>query len=135
MNFFGHFENFGMSFLNITDTLCFTLFKSLEISDCDCVTDVGILDGVLLGTPKKKLRTLNLCLLLNLTEAVVFRMSYVYENLNVLDLGGVSLAVTDNSMQMIFRHMRLLRFLNVESCCKVIISHIFASQITKLSSE
>lgn len=73
-----------------------------------------------MGNSKKKLRELSLYLLKSLTEAVVFRMSYVYENLNVLDLGGVSLAVTDNSLQMIFRHMRLLRFLNVDSCCKVI---------------
>lgn len=77
------------------------------------------MDGVLLGTPKPYLRNLSLGLLLNLTESVVFRMSYFYENLKVLDLCGVSLAVTDNSLQMIFRHMRLLRSLNVDSCCKV----------------
>lgn len=97
----------------------FSFYKSLEISDCDYVTDVGIMDGVLLGTPKPYLRNLSLGLLLNLTESVVFRMSYFYENLKVLDLCGVSLAVTDNSLQMIFRHMRLLRSLNVDSCCKV----------------
>jgi hypothetical protein len=95
------------------------------------VTDVGILDGVVLGNPKKKLRTLSLCLLQNLTEALVLRMSYVYENLLVLDLGGVSLAVTDHSLQMIFRHMRLLRFLNVDSCCKVKSST--PSQVTELT--
>lgn len=77
------------------------------------------MDGVLLGTAKPHLKELSLGLLLNLTESVVFRLSYVYENLNVLDLCGVSLAVTDNSLQMIFRHMRLLRSLNVDSCCKV----------------
>lgn len=93
--------------------------QSLEISDCDHVTDVGIIDGVLTGNPKAHLKELNLALLQNLTEAVVLRMSYFYESLNVLDLGGVSLAVTDNSLQMIFRHMRLLRFLNVDSCCKL----------------
>lgn len=97
------------------------IFQSLEISDCDYVTDVGIVDGVLMGNPKQHLKDLSLGLLQNLTEAVVFRMSYVYENLSALDLGGVSLAVTDNSLQMIFRHMRFLRFLNVDSCCKVIL--------------
>lgn len=75
------------------------------------------MDGVLLGNPK--LKELNLSLLQNLTEAVVYRMSYVYENLNVLNLAGVSIAVVDNSLQMILRHMKLLRFLNVDSCCKV----------------
>lgn len=83
------------------------------------MTDVGILDGVLLGPRKCRLWKLNLGLLKTLTEAVVLRMSYVYENLSALDLGGVSLAVTDNSLQMIFRHMRLLRYFNVDSCCKV----------------
>lgn len=77
------------------------------------------MDGVLLGNPKQHLRDLSLGLLQNLTEAVVLRMSYVYESLSVLDLGGVSLAVTDNSLQMILRHMRLLRFFNVDSCVKV----------------
>lgn len=72
-----------------------------------------------MGNPKQHLRDLSLGLLQNLTEAVVLRMSYFYENLSVLDLGGVSLAVTDNSLQMILRHMRLLRFFNVDSCCKV----------------
>lgn len=83
------------------------------------MTDAGIMDGVLLGPKKCHLRELNLGLLQTLTEACVLRMSYEYENLSALDLGGVSLAVTDNSLQMIFRHMRLLRYLNVDSCCKV----------------
>lgn len=93
---------------------------SLEISDCDYVTDVGIMDGVLLeGHMKEKMRELRLSVMTNLTENVILRMSYFYENLSVLDLGGVASAVTDNTIQMIFRHMKLLRFLNVESCCKV----------------
>lgn len=77
------------------------------------------MDGVLMGNPKKHLKELSLGLLLNLTEAVVLRMSYVYENISALDLNGVSLAVTDHSLQMILRHMIFLRSLNVDSCCKV----------------
>lgn len=77
------------------------------------------MDGVLSGTPKASLRELNLSLLKDLGEPVVTRLSYFYENLNVLDLGAVTLAVTDNSLQMILRHMRFLRYLNVDSCCKV----------------
>lgn len=94
--------------------------KSLEISDCDYVTDVGIMEGVL-GDENSKgaMKEMRLSVMTNLTEAVVFRMSYFYENLRVLDLGGVSNAVTDNSIQMIFRHMKFLRFLNIESCCKL----------------
>jgi hypothetical protein len=91
----------------------------LEISDCNVVTDVGIMDGVLTGTPKPNLKELSLGLLQTLTEPVLFRLSYFYENLSVLDLGGVSIAVTDNAMQQILRHMRFIRKLNVDSCCKV----------------
>ena len=109
---------------NLTDNGVRELVKleyleELEISECDCVTDVGIMDGVLSGKPKASLKNLNLSLLKVLTEPVLHRLSYFYENLNVLDLAGVSLAVTDESLQMIFRHMRFLRFLNVDSCCKV----------------
>lgn len=98
---------------------CCVLFQMLEISDCNLVTDVGIMDGVLSGTPKPHLKELNLGLLQTLTEPVLFRLSYFYDQLNILDLGGVSIAVTDTALQNILRHMRLLRKLNVDSCCKV----------------
>jgi hypothetical protein len=77
------------------------------------------MDGVLSGTPKPHLKELNLGLLQTLNEPVLFRLSYFYDKLSVLDLGGVSIAVTDNAMQQILRQMRFLRKLNVESCCKV----------------
>lgn len=109
----------------------FSAFQSLEISDCDYVTDVGIMDGVLSGTPKAGLRELNLSLLKDMGEPIVTRLSYFYENLNVLDLGAVTLAVTDNSLQMILRHMRFLRYLNVDSCCKV--RHPLVSACFKVS--
>lgn len=47
------------------------------------------------------------------------RMSYILEHLSLLDLAGVAVAVVDTNLQEIFRHMRLLRYLNVDSCCKV----------------
>lgn len=77
-----------------------------------------------MGNPKTHLKELSLGLLLNLTEPLVCRMSYVYERLSALNLCGVSLAVTDKSLQMILRHMRLLRLLNVDSCCKVNVKFI-----------
>jgi Leucine-rich repeat (LRR) protein len=93
--------------------------QSVEISDCDQVTDVGINDGILSGKPKKTLRELNLGLLQNLTETVMYRLSYFYEHLVYLDLGGNSIAVTDDALQRIIRHMRFLKKLNLDSCCKV----------------
>lgn len=105
-----------MFLLRITTT---SPVQSVEISDCDHVTDVGIHDGILSGKPKKTLRELNLGLLQNLTETVICRLSYFYDHLSCLDLGGVSIAVTDESLQQIIRHMGLLRKLNLDSCCKV----------------
>lgn len=96
----------------------------MEISDCDQVTDVGINDGILSGKPKDTLRELNLGLLQNLTETVLYRLSYFYENLTYLDLGGNSIAVTDDSLQRIIRHMRFLKKLNLDSCCKVSLSDV-----------
>lgn len=77
------------------------------------------MEGVLTGNPKEEMREMRLSVMTNLTENVINRMSYFYVNLRVLDLGGVSNAVTDNSIQLVLRHMKLLRFLNVESCCKL----------------
>lgn len=78
------------------------------------------MDSVLSEHPKEKLSEIRLSFLLTLTEPVVCRMSYMYaKTLTVLDMAGVSLAVTDNALQMVFRHMTLLRYLNVDSCCKV----------------
>jgi hypothetical protein len=105
--------------LGVRDLSKLQRLRSLEISDCDYVTDAGVLEGVLQGANKREMRELRLSVMTNLTEAVVVRMSYYYEQLRVLDLGGVSNAVTDSSMQMVLRHMKLLRFLNVESCCKL----------------
>lgn len=82
------------------------------------------MDGVLSGTPKPHLKELSLGLLQTLNEPVLLRLSYFYDKLSILDLGGVSIAVTDNAMQQIMRQMRLLRKLNVDSCCKVITSDL-----------
>lgn len=101
--------------------------QSVEISDCDQVTDVGINDGILSGKAKETLRELNLGLLQNLTETVMYRLSYFYEHLVYLDLGGNSIAVTDDALQRIIRHMRLLKKLNLDSCCKVNLRESFSS--------
>lgn len=74
---------------------------------------------MLQGTPLKALRELYLGLLTELTEGIFPNLACQYENLYTLDLGGTNVAVTDNAMQLIFRHMVSLRFLNVDSCSKV----------------
>ena len=70
-------------------------------------------------TPFKALRELYLGLLTELTEGIFPNLTCQYENLYTLDLGGTNVAVTDNAMQLIFKHMVSLRFLNVDSCSKV----------------
>lgn len=94
-------------------------FQSIEISRCDHVTDQGIFDGVIFGPPKLHMETINLGLLVNLTDSVICRLAYFYDNINSLDLGGSSSAVTDSSLQIIFKQITSLRYLNVDNCCKV----------------
>lgn len=76
-------------------------FQSVEISNCDHVTDLGISDGIIIGTPKLSMRKINLSLLVNITENVICKLVYFYSHIQSLDLGGCNIAVTDNALQVI----------------------------------
>lgn len=93
--------------------------ESLEVSNCNFVTDDGLMNGLVYGKPKKNLKELYLGLLANISENIIFRLAYACESLISLDLSGSSHAVTDNALQMVFKQMRLLRHLNLDSCCKL----------------
>lgn len=91
----------------------------LTITSCDLVTDEGIHDGLLCGTPKKHLRELNFGLLSNITENVFARLGTKYHNqITSLDLGGSS-NLADDALQTIFCHFPYIRHLNLDSCCKI----------------
>lgn len=93
--------------------------EALDITNCDLVTDEGIHDGLLCGTPKKYLKELYFGLLSNITENLFARISTKLDKqLTVLDLGG-STNLADDALQMIFAHFTQIRYLTLDSCCKI----------------
>lgn len=93
--------------------------ESLDITSCDLVTNEGIHDGLLCGTPKKKLKELYFGLLSNITENIFARIgTKLHKQLTYLDLGG-STNLADDALQTIFCHFPYIRFLNLDSCCKI----------------
>jgi hypothetical protein len=93
--------------------------ESLNITACDLVTDEGLHDALLVGTPKKYLRELNFALLSNITERMFIRFgSKFHEQIVHLDLGG-STNLADDALQTIFCHFTKIRYLNLDSCCKI----------------
>lgn len=92
--------------------------ETLDISGCDYVTDEGIYDGLIKGTPKKNLKKLYFAFLSNLSDSIMFRIGIKYhKQLTELDLAGTS--ISDECLQVIIKHFSLLRYLSVDSCCKL----------------
>lgn len=93
--------------------------ESLDITACDLVTDQGIHDALMVGTPKKNIKKLYFALLSNITEVMFVRLGpKFHEQLTHLDLGG-STNLADDALQTIFCHFTKLRYLNLDSCCKI----------------
>lgn len=91
----------------------------LDITNCELVTDEGIHEALLTGTPKKKLRELYFGLLSNITENLFARLgTKLHNQLTYLDLGG-STNLADDALQTIFCHFPYIRYLNLDSCCKI----------------
>lgn len=91
----------------------------LDITCCELVTDEGIHDGLLCGTPKKKLRELYFGLLSNMTENLFARLgTKLHNQITTLDLGG-STNLADDALQTIFCHFPYIRYLSLDSCCKI----------------
>lgn len=91
----------------------------LDITMCDLITDEGLHDGLLCGTPKKNLRELYFGLLSNITENVFARLGTKFHNqLTSLDLGG-STNLADDALQTIFAHFPMIRNLNLDYCCRI----------------
>lgn len=109
---------------HVTDYCIRELVKSdhleaLDITSCDLVTDEGIHDALINGTPKKKLRELYFGLLSNISENLFSRLgTKLHNQLTALDLGG-STNLADDALQTIFWHFPMVRYLNLDSCCKI----------------
>ncbi|KAL7021196.1 hypothetical protein ACKWTF_011794 [Chironomus riparius] len=93
--------------------------EAIDITACDLVTDEGIHDALMIGTPKKHMKELYFALLSNITEVMFVRLGpKFHEQITHLDLGG-STNLADDALQTIFCHFTKIRFLNLDSCCKI----------------
>lgn len=93
--------------------------ESIDITNCDLVTNEGIHDALLTGTPKKKLKELFFGMLTHITENVFARIgTKLTQQLTILDLGGSS-NLADDACQTIFCHFPYLQYLNIDSCCRI----------------
>jgi F-box and leucine-rich repeat protein 9 len=91
----------------------------LDITRCELVTDEGIFEALITGHPKKNLKELYFGLLSQISENLFARLgSKLHNQLTVLDLGG-STNLADDALQTIFCHYPFIRYLNLDSCCKI----------------
>lgn len=92
----------------------------LDISSCDRVTDLGLLEGLIPhGKKFNCLRELYLGLLPYMSILSVYKLSQHFDELKVLDLSGSSNSITDEALQMIFRYQTKLTYLNLDCCGKI----------------
>ncbi|XP_055629902.1 dynein regulatory complex subunit 6-like [Toxorhynchites rutilus septentrionalis] len=92
--------------------------KHIDLTNCERITDTGIMGG-LLTHKRNKLSNLYLALLTNISELVFTKISFELNHLAVLDLGGCSNCINDRSIQYIFYHMNGLQELNLDCCAKL----------------
>lgn len=92
--------------------------ESLNLAECESIHGTGILKGLCHKT-NYNLREIRLSHMGNLTETVVIGMVEGMPNLRHLDLGFCYNAVTDVSLQAIFRHVKWLRTLNLAMCDRI----------------
>lgn len=91
--------------------------KSLNISQCELITKEGLEQGICAGQ-NDVLEELNINSL-NLDQTGVIMLSERLPNLRVLDLSYCFNAITDTSVQVIFKNQVLLHKLKISHCDKV----------------
>lgn len=97
-----------------------TDLQLLDVSCCDRLTDLGLLDGLVShGKKFLKLKELHLGLLPYMSITAIYRFSQQYDELEVLDLSGSSNSITDEALQMICRFQLKLKYLNLDCCAKI----------------
>jgi F-box and leucine-rich repeat protein 9 len=92
----------------------------LDVSCCDRITDLGILEGLIpRGREKLKIKELYLGLLPYMSIVAIYRLTQQYDDLRVIDLSGSSNSITDEALHMIFRYQFNLKHLNLDCCAKI----------------
>lgn len=105
---------------------------SLDISECENVTDDGIIEGFA-KNENKVLREIYVSAL-NIGESTIIKLVQNLPDLRVLDLSYCFNGVTELAMQMIFKHCRWLKILNLDYCDKVCICKLKFVHSTKNST-
>lgn len=93
------------------------LLEVLDISECDSITSAAITDGIA-SKHNEVLKELYLSAL-NIDEGAITMVAQNIPNLCVLDLSCCFNHVDDVCVQMILKHLVLLRELNLDSCERI----------------
>lgn len=83
------------------------------------ISSEGLYDGLLYGRPKSKFRELSVGYLPRISDDILFKIGPKYQGqITHLDLSGLT-TISDSVLQMVLIYFPGLRYLNVDSCCKV----------------
>lgn len=97
-----------------------THLEVLDVSCCDRLTDLGLMDGLVPhGKKFLKMKELYLGLLPYMSIMAIYRLAQQYDEIEVLDLSGSSNSITDEALQMICRYQLKLKYLNLDCCAKI----------------
>lgn len=107
----------AVSNLGITELHKLKKLKNLNISQCELITREGIENGI----SKEENRTIQELDInsLNLVQSGIIMISETMSNLRYIDLSFCFNAVTDTSIQVIFKNQVLLHTLKISYCDKV----------------
>ncbi|XP_055531452.1 dynein regulatory complex subunit 6-like isoform X1 [Wyeomyia smithii] len=90
----------------------------LDISNCERISDYGIMTGIV-GKRPRIVTELYLNLLNNLTDSTLYYMLVTFKNIQILDLDSTTNCVTDASIQYIACYLHNLKYLNVTACTQL----------------
>ncbi|XP_055591237.1 uncharacterized protein LOC129743277 [Uranotaenia lowii] len=91
--------------------------ETLDLSDCDRVTDVGFVNAIV-DKPRNALKELYLSMLPGITEGMILKICIKLVYITVLDFCG-SDCVNDTSIQYIFSNLKFVRVLRLNGCVKI----------------
>lgn len=103
--------------ISVKELMKLTELRTLDISECDSITGIGIIDGIA-SKPFPSLRELYVSAL-NICSRTVMKITEAFPNLIILDISCCFNSVTDLCLQLIIKNLPLLRHLNLEMCDKI----------------
>ena len=92
--------------------------ECLDLSNCEKITDYGIMSAVTEGK-QKKMSELYLSYMTKITDTFLMKAAITYKNIETLDLENSINCITDCSIQYISCYLINLKHLNLHGCSKV----------------